>query len=88
VELGLSATDHLVLAFDRNILYADVGTVEPEAEPEGMSGSGVWQFTASPDTDRLIALVIEHSNARRAVTATRIRPLLDGLELYIAGVIS
>jgi hypothetical protein len=52
-----------------------------------MSGSGVWQFTASPDSDKLAAILIEHSNRQRAIIATRIRPLIEAVTLYAAGVI-
>jgi hypothetical protein len=86
-DLGVSAENHLVLLFNRSILFADAGPVEPEEEPEGMSGSGVWQFTASPDSDKLAAILIEHSNRQRAIIATRIRPLIEAVTLYAAGVI-
>ena len=86
-EVGMSVEHHLVLAFDRNILCSETRTVESEDEPEGMSGSGVWQFTGSANADTLVAMVIEQSNARKAIIATRIRPLLDALRLYAAGVI-
>ena len=50
-----------------------------------MSGSGVWQFTPSLDTDRLVALLIEHSDKRRAINTARLRPLIDNLRMYCDG---
>jgi hypothetical protein len=87
-DVGLSAESHLVLAFDRNILFSEATSVESEEEPQGMSGAGVWQFTASRESDKLVAILIEYSNTQRVIIATRIRPLLDALTLYAADVIS
>ena len=85
-DLGLSPERNLALQFNRNILYSSVTMFGPEEEPEGMSGSGVWQFTASPDSDKLAAILIEHSNRQRAIIATRIQPLIDALTHYVDSV--
>lgn len=60
-ELGLSLDTHLVLSFNRERLCSGATTVEAEADPEGLSGSGVWQFALSPAADKLVAMVIEHT---------------------------
>lgn len=41
-------------------------------EPEGLSGSGVWQLTASRVSDKLVAMVIEHSDNFHALISTRL----------------
>jgi hypothetical protein len=82
-RLGLSAATNLVLAFNRNKLFAEPRRLEQEAEPEGLSGSGVWQSASG----KLVAVLIEHSNAQKAIVSTRIAPLLTALSDYTAGML-
>lgn len=83
--LGLSPNTHLVLNFDRERLYSSANTRDEEPEPEGLSGSGVWRLMTDPTSDKLVAVVIEHSNAQRVLISTRIAPLLDSLAAYNSG---
>jgi hypothetical protein len=81
-DLGASAERHLVLTFNRNVLYSGATTIEPEEEPQGMSGSGVWQFKPPGESEKLVAILTEHSNKHKAIIAARIGPLLDSVEAY------
>lgn len=85
--LGLSRENHLLFTFDRRVLYSDAGISEGEPEPQGMSGCGVWRFTPAGPSDKLIAILIEHSDTHKVVVSTRLGPLLDGLADHVSGVL-
>ena len=85
--LGLSPKSHLLLTFNRRVLYSGVGTTETEPEPQGLSGCGVWRFTPSALSDRLVAMLIEHSDGHKVVISTRLGPLLDALADHVSGVL-
>jgi hypothetical protein len=85
MPLGLSPTSHLVLRFDREKLYSDAITVESEPEPEGLSGSGVWKFAPSAASDKLVAILIEHTDNHKGIIGTRLGRVLDALTDYMSG---
>lgn len=86
--LGLSPNTHLVLNFNREKLYSSRTITEEEPEPQGLSGSGVWQFRQSPASDKLVAIVIEQSDTHRVLISTRFGPLLDALAAHVAGALT
>jgi len=81
----LSQSDRLLLMFDRHRLYAADGPVEPEPEPEGLSGSGVWRITSDPATDRLTAIIEAHTDSGKLIYGARFGILTRSLEEYAAG---
>lgn len=83
-RLGLSRRQHWLYAFDRRALYAGEAAAETEPVPEGLSGSSVWQFRSLPAHDKLVAIVIEHSETHRVLVGARLTPLLGSLAAYSA----
>ena len=81
-RLGLSPKQHWLYAFDRKELYAGDGSTATEPVPEGLSGAGIWQFRAEQSSEKLVAILIEHSEKHRVLVASRLRPLVDSLAGY------
>lgn len=82
----LPPSESLLLTFDRQRLSSPMGIVDVEPEPEGLSGSGVWHITSTiPASDRLVGLVESHTDSGRLIYAARLRRVLEGLRLYVAG---
>jgi hypothetical protein len=85
----LSPADRLLLKFDRRQLFgADRAPVETEDEPEGLSGAGVWSLTATPESDKLVAIVESHTDSGRLLYAARLRVLVNSLEDFVGGRLS
>ena len=85
----LSPADRLLLKFDRQQLFgADRAPVETEDEPEGLSGAGVWSLKATPESDKLVAIVESHTDSGRLLYAARLRVLVNSLEDFVGGRLS
>lgn len=81
-RLGLSSKQNWLFAFDRKELYGGDGSVAKEPVPEGLSGAGIWQFRAEQSDEKLVAMLIEHSEKHQVLVTTRLRPLVDSLSSY------
>jgi hypothetical protein len=85
----LASAEHLLLKFDRHRLFgSDRAPVEPEPEPEGLSGASVWRLTPTPESDRLSAIVESHTDSGRLLYAARLRILVESLGDFVAGRLS
>jgi hypothetical protein len=84
--LGLSPATHLLVGFDLVTMHSSpTQREEPEFQPCGLSGCGVWRATPSVKTDRLVAILIEHSETYNVVVSTRLHGLITALDDYVEG---
>lgn len=84
-RVRLKKSEHWLYQFDRRTLFAPDATQCAEEVPEGLSGAGLWQFRASLDDEKLVALLTEHSEKHKVLIASRLRPLIGALSDYIDG---
>jgi hypothetical protein len=82
-QLRLLDADCLLLTFNRRSLFDAEGPVDPEPEPQGMSGAGVWCHAANPADDKLVAILDSHSEPE--IFASGTTTLLASLEAYADG---
>jgi hypothetical protein len=84
-DRGINDPDRLLLSFDRRGLLAGDGPADPEPEPEGLSGSGVWRQSPERINDKLVAIVDSHTGNGRLIYASGATALLRALDDYVDG---
>jgi hypothetical protein len=85
--LGVSPHTHLVLRYDPASITWPDDIPREGPSPHGMSGGGVWRVRNSyparpaPPDAKLVGLMIEHRAGERAIIATRIAVVLEGIRV-------
>ena len=83
---GVTPWTHIAMEFDRKKMTDGLGRGVASPKLGGVSGGPVWKGTkiVQPDgssamTKRLVGIIIEHSEAKRTLVATRISGALGGI---------
>ena len=77
---SIEGPERLLLMFDPASLYGPEGSVEPEPEPAGLSGSGIWLRGAGSEADRFMAIVESYTPTGRLIYGSGLRALLRMLD--------